>query len=165
MILAMWDCTSTAFTRATCCPTPQAISASWRSTRFPRNISRRLAGTTIVQPVTWGAAINRKRKEVDFDPAPASSEERWKDSNNKQGGLSEVMERAYDMDAAWDFLAGRLGADMIPPDRRRNKRNDQGRQTLGTPDRETGRINEIVDGLAIDTRRIFLTFPLTLVHT
>ncbi len=66
------------------------------------------------------------------------------------------MERAYDMDAAWDFLAGRLGADMIPPDRRRNKRNDQGRQTLGTPDRETGRINEIVDGLAIDTRRIFL---------
>lgn len=106
-----------------------------------------------------GSRNNATRVDVVFDPDPpddkdVSPDVRWKDSNNKGAGVSEVMERAYDMDAAWDFLAGIREGTMIPVERRRNDRDS--RPTLGVPAGENGHISEIVAGLAIDHKRIFL---------
>lgn len=78
----------------------------------------------------------------------------WNDKNNSGGGVSEALERAYDADAAWDFLAGvRKGRFLT------NSRNDDADEpTLGTPMSGEGFIHEIVTGgIVIDHERIFFS--------
>lgn len=94
------------------------------------------------------------RIDVDFDPNPISEHDMWKDSDNGPAGISEITERSYDNDAAWDFLAGIRKGRFI--ENSRNK--DASKPTLGTPVTGIGFISEIVaGGLVVDHERIFFS--------
>ncbi|HEX7030067.1 MAG TPA: hypothetical protein VF254_05685, partial [Gammaproteobacteria bacterium] len=89
----------------------------------------------------------------DYANHPFDPEQDDFNDHNDGAGVSEVLERAYDMDAAWDFLAGiRKGRSI------ENTLNDnEEAPTRGTPMTGIGYIGEIVTGgLIVDHERIFL---------
>lgn len=103
-----------------------------------------------------GSRDKDKRIDVAFDPDPADGD-KWKDSDNGRAGVSEIIERSYDSDAAWDFLAGIRKGRFIMNSRNAPGADTPDEQTLGTPGVEIGFISEIVPGLTIDHERTFFS--------
>jgi len=98
-----------------------------------------------------GNRDNATRIDILFDPNQSD----WKDASNGPGGVSEVLERAYDMDAAWDAIVGIRPMAFIQSSR--NEDGRPGHATLGTHAAGEGYINEIVSGgLVIDHERVFM---------
>lgn len=76
---------------------------------------------------------------VPFDPGADD----WKDQSNGRGGVSEITERPYDMEAAYEFLAGNLAGTL---------RNNATGETLaaGFTPGSTDMIGNLVPGLTIN---------------
>lgn len=80
---------------------------------------------------------------VPFDP----DADDWKDQGNGRAGVSEVIERPYDMDAAYDFLVGEITATL-----RANATGDT--LPAGFTPGTTDTIDNLVPGLVINPQVI-----------
>lgn len=78
------------------------------------------------------------------------ADEEWTECGNGSQGVSEIIERPYDMDAGYDFLVGALGASLVAGSEGETLANGNGNASSGL-------IDELVaGGLSVDPERVFL---------
>ena len=92
-----------------------------------------------------GEIITPPYDNIPFDP----NAEEWKDQSNGRAGISEIIERPYDLEAGYDYLVGMINGTTMP--------NARG-ETLaeGFASGNSQKINDLVPDLVIDPERVFV---------